>query len=156
LDEVKGNISNTFHFTIKDLYKKDAHRITSDIDMLDCEHCGVILTAECCLYCAHENKDGIKEAPVKNWNFQRPCEMEEKSVECMIIMVDLSGSMNLTYPSKYRKTNRDYVVRAIGSQNFEVLRKAIGEEEVIKNYKSVETLLQSGETVRDIAFSLRE
>lgn len=26
-DELKGNISNSFKFTIKDLYKKDAHRV---------------------------------------------------------------------------------------------------------------------------------
>ena len=27
IEEVKGFITNTFKFTIKDLYKKDAHRI---------------------------------------------------------------------------------------------------------------------------------
>ena len=42
LEEAKGFISNTFKFTIKDLYKKDAHRITSDVDMID--YCGVYLT----------------------------------------------------------------------------------------------------------------
>jgi hypothetical protein len=44
----------------------------------------------------------------------------------MIIMVDLSGSMNLSYPSRYRKLNKDYIIRAIGSKNFEVLNNAIG------------------------------
>jgi hypothetical protein len=48
------------------------------------------------------------------------------SVECMIIMVDLSGSMNITYPSKYQKLNKEYVMRAIGVKNFELLRNAIG------------------------------
>ena len=46
----------------------------------------------------------------------------------MIIMVDLSGSMNMTYPSRYEKMNSDYVIRAIGEKNYEVLRKAIGEK----------------------------
>ena len=46
----------------------------------------------------------------------------------MIVMVDLSGSMNLTYPSRYRKLNADYVIRAIGNKNYEVLRNAIGEQ----------------------------
>lgn len=52
-------------------------------------------------------------------------------------MVDLSGSMNITYPSRYRKLNKDFVVRAIGNKNFEILSTAIGEEEVIKNFKSI-------------------
>lgn len=55
LEEAKGFISNTFKFTIKDLYKKDAHRISSDIDMIDCEYCGVYLTGPQCLYCGKEN-----------------------------------------------------------------------------------------------------
>ena len=46
----------------------------------------------------------------------------------MILMVDLSGSMNFTYPSKYKKLNKDFVIRAIGIKNFEVLKNAIGEE----------------------------
>lgn len=36
LDEAKGIISTTFNYTIKDLYKKDAHRIFTDAEMLDC------------------------------------------------------------------------------------------------------------------------
>ncbi len=46
----------------------------------------------------------------------------------MIIMVDLSGSMNITYPSRYRKLNKDFIIRAIGAKNYEVLKNAIGEE----------------------------
>ena len=45
----------------------------------------------------------------------------------MIIMVDLSGSMNITYPSRYRKLNKDFIIRAIGQKNYEVLKNAIGE-----------------------------
>lgn len=52
-------------------------------------------------------------------------------------MVDLSGSMNCTYPSKYKKLNKDYVVRSLGNKNFDILRNAIGEEEVIKNFKGI-------------------
>ena len=62
----------------------------------------------------------------------------------MIIMVDLSGSMNLTYPSRYKKINKDYVIRVLGNKNFEILRKAIGEDEVCKNFKSIEMLLETG------------
>lgn len=59
----------------------------------------------------------------------------------MIIMVDLSGSMNITYPSRYRKINKEYVIRAIGNKNFEILRNAIGEDEVLRNYKTISMLL---------------
>lgn len=51
LEELKGGISNSFKFTIKDLYKKDAHRVSADNDMLDCLDCGVFLSASKCLYC---------------------------------------------------------------------------------------------------------
>lgn len=86
----------------------------------------------------------------------RETEIQELSVECMIVMVDLSGSMNLTYPSRYRKLNADYVIRAIGNKNYEVLRNAIGEQQVCKNFKTIEMLLESGESVRDIAFSMKQ
>jgi len=46
----------------------------------------------------------------------------------MIIMVDLSGSMNITYPSRYRKLNKDFIIRAVGIKNYEILKNAIGEE----------------------------
>jgi hypothetical protein len=46
----------------------------------------------------------------------------------MIIMFDLSGSMNLTYPSRYKKMNKEFVIRAIGVKNYEVLKNAIGED----------------------------
>lgn len=59
----------------------------------------------------------------------------------MIIMVDLSGSMNITYPSRYRKINKEYVIRAIGNKNFEILKNAIGEDEVLRNYKTISMLL---------------
>ncbi len=109
--------------------------------MIDCEYCGVFLTGEKCLYCGKENQDGVKENFVKNWTVQRPTEQEELSVECMIIMVDLSGSMNITYPSLYRKLNKEYVIRAIGLKQYEIIRNAIGEEETLKNYKTICMLL---------------
>lgn len=59
----------------------------------------------------------------------------------MILMVDLSGSMNITYPSNYRKLNKDYVKRTIGAQRYEILKNAIGEDEVVKNFKTIQTLL---------------
>lgn len=55
----------------------------------------------------------------------------------MILMVDLSGSMNYTYPSRYRKVNKDYAIRAIGLKNFEYLKNTIGDYEVIKNIKAI-------------------
>jgi hypothetical protein len=93
---------------------------------------------------------------MKNWTATRECENEDKSVECMILMVDLSGSMNCTYPSKYKKINKDYVIRAIGPKDFDVLRAAIGEEEVVRNFKGIETLLGSGESIRDVALTFKE
>ena len=62
----------------------------------------------------------------------------------MIIMVDLSGSMNLTYPSRYKKINKEYIIRVIGEKIFEILRKAIGEDEVCRNFKSIQMLLETG------------
>ena len=59
----------------------------------------------------------------------------------MIIMVDLSGSMNMTYPSRYEKMNSDYVIRAIGEKSYEVLRNAIEEKEVCKNFPAIQMLL---------------
>ena len=74
----------------------------------------------------------------------------------MIIMVDLSGSMNITYPSRYRKLNKDFIIRAIGMKNYEILKNAIGEEQVVKNFKGIQTLMDSGESIRDIAYSFKE
>jgi hypothetical protein len=138
---LKGGISNSFKFTIKDLYKKEAHRVSADVDMLDCLECGVFLSASRCLYCGADSEEKIDQNSIKNWTVQIECEKEEESVECMILMVDLSGSMNCTYPSRYRKLNKEFVVRAIGAKNFDILRNAIGEEEIIKNFKGIETLL---------------
>ena len=33
-------------------------------------------------------------------------------------MVDISGSMNITYPSTFQKINKEYVIRVIGVKNF--------------------------------------
>lgn len=49
--------------------------------------------------------------------------------------------MNITYPSNYRKLNKDYVKRTIGAQRYEILKNAIGEDEVVKNFKTIQTLL---------------
>lgn len=156
VDELKGTISNNFTFSIKDLYKREAHRITAGVYMLDCLDCGMYLSCDDCLFCGSLYDEGIDGKVVKNQTTQRPCDVEEKSVECMILMVDLSGSMNFTYPSVYRKLNATYMERSIGAKNYEVLRRAIGEDEIIRNFKSIETLLESGESVRDIALSFRE
>lgn len=86
--------------------------------MIDCEYCGVYLTGGTCLWCAKDNEDGVKEHFVKNWTVFRATEEEELSVECMIIMVDLSGSMNITYSSRYKKLNKDFVIRVIGNKNY--------------------------------------
>ena len=76
-------------------------------------------------------------------------------MECMILMVDLSGSMNITYPSTYEKINRNFVERTIGPKNYEVLRKAIGDDYICRNFKAIQTLLECGESIRDIAISFR-
>lgn len=47
-------------------------------------------------------------------------------------------------------------MRAIGPKNFEILKNAIGEEETIKNFKGIYTLLESGESIRDIAWTFKE
>ena len=62
----------------------------------------------------------------------------------MILCVDMSGSMNLSYPSKYKKINKDFVIRSIGLKEFDILKSAIGQEQVIKNFKSIEMLINSG------------
>ena len=101
LDELKGHISNSFKFTIKDLYKREAHKLTGGVYMLDCLDCGMYLSNTQCLFCGTDHEEDIDGVVVKNMSTQRPTDVEEKSVECMILMVDLSGSMNITYPSTY-------------------------------------------------------
>ncbi len=39
----------------------------------------------------------------------------------MILCVDMSGSMNCSYPTRYQKINKDYVVRAFGLKDFNTL-----------------------------------
>lgn len=62
----------------------------------------------------------------------------------MILCIDMSGSMNLSYPSKYKKINKDFIIRSIGQKQYDILKLAIGEEEVIKNFKGIEMLINSG------------
>ena len=57
--------------------------------------------------------------------------------ESLILCIDLSGSMNLSYESNYVKENEDYVARIIGKQNFEYLKKKLGEKKVLKDYKMI-------------------
>ena len=53
-----------------------------------------------------------------NFICQRVTKTEKKSCESMILCVDMSGSMNCSYPTKYKKINKDYVIRALGLKNF--------------------------------------
>lgn len=41
-------------------------------------------------------------------------------------------------------------------KNYEILKNAIGEEQVVKNFKGIQTLIDSGESIRDIAYSFKE
>lgn len=59
-------------------------------------------------------------------------------------MIDISGSMNCSYPSKYKKINKEFVIRVIGQANFDFLKNALGEAEVIKNFKGIELLIDNG------------
>ncbi len=59
----------------------------------------------------------------------------------MILMIDMSGSMNCTYPSKYKKINKQYVSRVIGQKNFDLIKTEIGEQYTIKNFKSILMLI---------------
>ena len=45
----------------------------------------------------------------------------------MILCIDLSGSMNCSYPTKYKKINKDYVVRALGLKNYTTMASIITE-----------------------------
>jgi hypothetical protein len=91
-----------------------------------CEDCGAVLACKECLYCGVGYEE-INENAVKNISSALYCKKEEHTVECVILMIDLSGSMNCTYPSRYKKINKDFVARALGTKNFEVLKSAIGE-----------------------------
>lgn len=62
----------------------------------------------------------------------------------MILCIDTSGSMNITYPSKYKKINKDYAIRSLGVKNFNLLAGIITEAEVIKNLKGIEDLIHCG------------
>jgi len=72
LDELKGHISNNFKFTIKDLYKKDTHKLKTCVYLLDCEDCGMYLSCDDCLYCGALYDEGIDGVAVKNISTQRP------------------------------------------------------------------------------------
>jgi len=74
----------------------------------------------------------------------------------MILCIDMSGSMNCSYPTKYKKVNKDYVIRSLGIKNFNMIAGIITEAEVIKNFKGIEVLCQSGESIRDIAYTFKE
>lgn len=62
----------------------------------------------------------------------------------MILCVDMSGSMNCSYATKYKKINKEYVIRALGLKNFTMIAGIITQAEVIKNFKGIEVLYQSG------------
>lgn len=62
----------------------------------------------------------------------------------MILCIDMSGSMECSYPSKYNKINKDYVVRSLGQKNFNLISSIITEDEVTKNFKGIEELYKMG------------
>jgi hypothetical protein len=55
--ELRGNISNVLNFSIKDLYKKDAHRIVTDTDLDKCTACEGLLTARICQFCGFDSNE---------------------------------------------------------------------------------------------------
>lgn len=61
----------------------------------------------------------------------------------MMLCVDLSGSMCISYPTKYKKVNKQFVSKIIGADNFAQLSK-LGEDKVIANYQIFQTLLAQG------------
>lgn len=46
----------------------------------------------------------------------------------MILCIDMSGSMECSYPSKYKKINKDYVIRSLGQKNFNTISAIITED----------------------------
>ena len=74
----------------------------------------------------------------------------------MILCIDLSGSMNISYSSTFEKVNEDFVIRVIGKENFDFLKKRLGAEKVLKNYKIIEDLLNEGESPRNILEMYKE
>ena len=69
----------------------------------------------------------------------------------MILCIDLSGSMSVTYQSKYQKINEEFVKRVLGDKNFQYLKKKIGFDKVVKNYAMYQMLIAEGESVKNIA-----
>jgi len=68
----------------------------------------------------------------------------------MILCIDLSGSMSITYLSKYNKINEGLVSRILGEKNFEFLKKKIGIEKVMQNYLAYQMLIEAGESAKNI------
>ena len=62
----------------------------------------------------------------------------------MILCIDMSGSMECSYPSKYKKINKDYVIRSLGQKNFNLISSIITEDEVTKHFKGIEDLYKMG------------
>jgi hypothetical protein len=56
----------------------------------------------------------------------------------------MSGSMECSYPSKYKKINKDYVIRSLGQKNFNLISSIITEDEVTKHFKGIEDLYKMG------------
>ncbi len=55
----------------------------------------------------------------------------------MILCVDLSGSMNCSYQTKYQKINKEFVIRALGMKDFNTIAAIISEAETIRNFKGI-------------------
>ena len=97
-----------------------------------------------CLFCGNESEYENKDMGIKNFICQKINKTEIKTYESMILCIDLSGSMNCSYQTKHKKINKDYVSRALGLKNFTTIANIIGQAEVIKNFKGIEVLFQSG------------
>lgn len=68
----------------------------------------------------------------------------------MILCIDLSGSMTVSYPSKYKKVNEQLVCRILGEKNFEFFKKRLSLEKVLANYSFYAMLLDQGESAKSI------
>ena len=149
--QLHGNISNRFKFTLKELF-----RTKNSEELPLCKLCSNTLLDKVCYFCEEIKEQKFnKSLECRNINFTQAYEEGRKGKESMILCVDISGSMNCTYPSRYSKMNKEYVIRAIGKEKFDSLSKALKLKDILKNFDSIMMFLDMGESINDVILNFR-
>lgn len=141
LEELKGNITNNFNFSIKSLHQ-NLTQLEKRPQM--CAECKLPLTASICGVCKVDNKFPEETQFSQKFVYKESVSEDQNMEDSMILCIDLSGSMSCTYRSKYKKVNEDFVCRILGQKNFQFMKRKIGLEKLMNNYSVYQMLLSEG------------